>query len=311
MKEMKILGKKIDLTGQRFGKITVLSESPERKNKKIYWLCKCDCGVEKLISGSDLRSGKTVSCGCNKTEKIKSNLLGKKFGRLTVIEETGERKNRQVIWKCLCDCGNIIFVRANNLKQGLTTSCGCYKREITKQVSKINLVGKHFGLLTVIEETPQRKNNSIVWKCQCECGKIVNVSSDYLMRGYRLSCGCLKESLGVRKIKQILLENNIPFICEKTFDSCIFPETNAKLRFDFYINNQYLLEFDGKQHFQYSNGEKTWNTKEHYERLQKRDSFKNEWCEQNNIILIRIPYNVIDVLKLEDLLPNKTKYRVV
>ena len=240
------MGKKIDLTGQKFGKLTVLSEHPERKNKKIYWLCKCDCGVEKLIAGADLKSGRTISCGCNKIEKIKSNLLGKKFGRLTVIEETNERKNRQVIWRCKCDCGNIVLVRTNDLKQGLTTSCGCYKREIAKQVSKNDLSGRRFGLLTVIAETEERKNNSIVWKCLCDCGKEINVSSEYLVRGYRLSCGCLKQSYGVIKIKQLLESNDIFYECEKTFETCIFPETNAYLRFDFYIDNKYLLEFDGE-----------------------------------------------------------------
>lgn len=240
------MGKKIDLTGQKFGKLTVLSEYPERKNKKIYWLCKCDCGVEKLIAGADLKSGRTISCGCNKIEKTKSNLLGKKFGRLTVIEETNERKNRQVIWRCKCDCGNIVLVRTNSLKQGLTTSCGCYKREIAKQVSKNDLSGKRFGLLTVIAETEERKNNSIVWKCLCDCGKEINVSGEFLIRGYRLSCGCLKQSYGVIKIKQLLESNDIFYECEKTFETCIFPETNAHLRFDFYIDNKYLLEFDGE-----------------------------------------------------------------
>ena len=67
---------KLDLTGQKFGKLTVLSEHPERKNKKIYWLCKCDCGVEKLIAGADLKSGRTISCGCNKIEKTNIPSVG-------------------------------------------------------------------------------------------------------------------------------------------------------------------------------------------------------------------------------------------
>ena len=62
------MGRKIDLTNKKFGKLLVLEEVPERRNKKIYWKCRCDCGNIKEISGSDLKSGKVVSCGCKKAE---------------------------------------------------------------------------------------------------------------------------------------------------------------------------------------------------------------------------------------------------
>ena len=286
------MGKKIDLTGQKFGKLTVLSEHPERKNKKIYWLCKCDCGVEKLIAGADLKSGRTISCGCNKIEKIKSNLLGKKFGRLTVIEETNERKNRQVIWRCKCDCGNIVLVRTNDLKQGLTTSCGCYKREIAKQVSKNDLSGRRFGLLTVIAETEERKNNSIVWKCLCDCGTYVTVTSGNLKSGHTISCGCVS-SRNEMKIAKILQKLEYDYIPQQNFSDC---KDVGLLRFDFgvYKNDKLLclIEYDGEQHYvpvKFGNmtdeeaEEKLHNT-------QKRDEIKNKYCKDNNIPLLRIPY---------------------
>lgn len=56
--------KRIDLTGQRFGKLTVLGESSTRRNRKIHWLCRCDCGITKDICGGSLRSGLSTSCGC-------------------------------------------------------------------------------------------------------------------------------------------------------------------------------------------------------------------------------------------------------
>lgn len=58
-------------------------------------------------------------------------------------------------------------------------------------------------------------------------------------------------------IKEILLENNIPFEQEKTFDNCRFPDTNKKARFDFYVNNTYLIEFDGRQHIEPTTGDKS------------------------------------------------------
>jgi hypothetical protein len=55
----------------------------------------------------------------------KIDLKGKKFGMLTVIEDTGKREFKSVVWKCKCDCGNITEVKANALKNGNNRSCGC------------------------------------------------------------------------------------------------------------------------------------------------------------------------------------------
>ena len=60
---------------------------------------------------------------------IKCNLKGLKVGRLLVLEETDKRIFRKVVWKCLCDCGNIVEVRSSNLSTGGTKSCGCLNRE--------------------------------------------------------------------------------------------------------------------------------------------------------------------------------------
>jgi len=61
--------KKIDLTGQRFGRLVVLYESEERKGGRVTWHCRCDCGNEVDIRGGDLTSGRTTSCGCYKRER--------------------------------------------------------------------------------------------------------------------------------------------------------------------------------------------------------------------------------------------------
>lgn len=54
----------IDLTGKKFGKLTVIRLS-ERKNGRITWLCECDCGNEKVIRADDLRTGNSKTCGCS------------------------------------------------------------------------------------------------------------------------------------------------------------------------------------------------------------------------------------------------------
>lgn len=59
------MGKRVNLTGKRFGRWTVVSESDLRDcNGNIMWNCKCDCGIEKTVSGNSLRKGSSTSCGC-------------------------------------------------------------------------------------------------------------------------------------------------------------------------------------------------------------------------------------------------------
>ena len=119
----------VDLTGQVFNRLTVLKLDTERKSKNKYWICQCSCGNIKSIQHSNLISGLTQSCGCLHKEKISHTLIGQKFGKLTVIKDTGKRtNNRGIIWECQCDCGKITEVSTNNLKQNNTMSCGCMKQ---------------------------------------------------------------------------------------------------------------------------------------------------------------------------------------
>lgn len=87
---------------------------------------------------------------------------------------------------------------------------------------------------------------------------------------------------------------------KKTFNSCRFPETNRLGYFDFYINNQFLLEYDGPQHFSYS--ESGWDNLDYFLNITKKDNFKNKWCKENNIPLKRIPYWKLKNLTIEDIM---------
>lgn len=66
---------------ERYGRLTVIREVKKR-NKRGYWECLCDCGKKKIIQIRHLRSGHTKSCGC----LSRSNLVGNKYGNLTVIK---------------------------------------------------------------------------------------------------------------------------------------------------------------------------------------------------------------------------------
>ena len=68
------MGKKIDLTGQRFGKLVVLGDSGERgSGGSVMWDCICDCGERSKVRGDGLKSGRSTSCGCKKNELITKN----------------------------------------------------------------------------------------------------------------------------------------------------------------------------------------------------------------------------------------------
>ena len=58
------------------------------------------------------------------------DITGQRFGNLLVLSKTKQRDiNSSVVWKCLCDCGNITYSNSSNLKRGHTTSCGCNKQK--------------------------------------------------------------------------------------------------------------------------------------------------------------------------------------
>lgn len=126
--------KKIDLTGQKFSRLFVLAEAISDKNQRIHWECKCDCGKMVIVRADHLKDGHVQSCGCLLKEcskqngkKTKINLTGQKFGRLTVLRDTGNRKDSKVIWECECSCGKKVYVTSVALRSGNTRSCGCLR----------------------------------------------------------------------------------------------------------------------------------------------------------------------------------------
>ena len=293
------MGKIIDITGQTFGYLTALY--PTRKNNRFAWHCVCQCGKEVDVDSSNLRSGKTQSCGCQKkisiSQKMKKDLVGEKIGLLTILEATDKRSGGSIVWKCQCDCGNICYIPTGNLSRGHTKSCGCATAKFIGDSQRLKLVGQQFGRLTVLQEL-ESINLESRWLCVCECGSQIEVVGWHLTKGIVNSCGCLK-SKGEMKIKQLLTEANIPFVAEATFDTCLSPK-GYKLRFDFFVNNEYLIEFDGQQHsLDQPHG---YFSKERLDTIKKHDNIKTQWCLDNNIPLLRIDYTRLNDLSIEDLI---------
>lgn len=143
----------IDLTGQTFGRLTVLSRAEDfispSGSRTTQWLCECSCekGKTKVINGSSLKRGLTQSCGCLQKEKTSESKLidmtgwvmkehGVPDSRLTVIRRSERQTGKDAIWLCECECGNTTVVSGGHLKDGHTKSCGCLSKEITHNTFK-------------------------------------------------------------------------------------------------------------------------------------------------------------------------------
>lgn len=122
-----------DLTGNKYGYLTVIKRLPN-KNKKTMWLCRCDCGKEKEVEAYDLKKYPNISCGCKKDFGL-VDLTGKRFGRIFVVSRS-ENNGKKTMWNCLCDCGNKKKIYGKSLKDGLVVSCGCFHKEIIKTINK-------------------------------------------------------------------------------------------------------------------------------------------------------------------------------
>lgn len=182
------MGKFIDLTGKRFGKLVVLG-NPQRVNGRTMWDCRCDCGNIVSVLAGNLTSGSSKSCGCANKETHPNliDLTGKKFGEWTVVSYAGKS-----MWNCVCSCGTEKAVNAHELIRGATKSCGCAKAE--------NLTGQKFGKWLVLERAESKKGK-VLWLCQCDCGNTGVVSASKLKAGLSKSCGCANRRKDITGLK--------------------------------------------------------------------------------------------------------------
>lgn len=202
--------RKIDMTGQKYGMLTVLHEA----DRSGYWVCQCDCGNVKEIYGQNIRNGKSHSCGCAVGKGIsKDDITGQRFGLLTVLHKT----ERNGYWLCQCDCGNTVEASIYKLKSNHTKSCGCLKLN--------DLTGQRFGRLTVLRRSERKTEcRQYYWICQCDCGSVKEVIHSSLTGGTCLSCGCLhSDSVNDRMQRIAALKTN-----PDTIRYCTKPRKDSK-----------------------------------------------------------------------------------
>ena len=147
---------RVDLTGEKFGRLTVQEWAGNGK-----WKCLCECGNTVLVQTDNLKSGNTKSCGCYQKEQASKvnfkDLTGQRFGKLVVLERVKNDRFGHVNYKCQCDCGSITIVDATNLRNGITNSCGCLKSKGEMiinnwlQKHKINFISQYSHTEIVLE----------------------------------------------------------------------------------------------------------------------------------------------------------------
>ena len=231
------------------------------------------------------------------------DLTGQSFekSQLIVLERDFEPhfKSHESAYKCECmACHEIRTYRKSNIING--PGCLCLRENIVGRGHRKWNVGDKYGFLTIIGEG---KSPEFVL-CECKCGTIKNIRLQHL-RGQShsrtISCGCSQVSSGELKISQILNENNIKYISQYQIT-----DLSKFMSFDFAIlddngNVIKLIEYDGEQHFKPI---EKWGGEEKFLIQKERDERKNQYCKENNLNLLRIPYYDFDKITLNYLLSD-------
>lgn len=223
------MSRKLDITDQRFGRLTAISCTEMRDHNYVIWKCKCDCGREEFVPVNKLKNGSARSCGCLKQEK---QLVAKRFGQLVVIQRSSQLKlpEKEWVWDCVCDCGNIVSVTTKDLTNGEVLTCGCpllkqnSKEESLKEEPKLTseewnldfefdddweevlieeehciaensiITENQFGDL-MLKDSGETAKEKLVCECVCKCGRSIFVWTDDLFAGKIKSCRiCAKKA---------------------------------------------------------------------------------------------------------------------
>lgn len=254
-------------------------------NTPILHRCKKHNIQWKVVPHSILQGCGCVECGREKLSKKlhKSHEqyieeLGKINPNITAIEKYIDA-NTKILHKCLIDGYEWYAIPAKILYGAGCPKCtGTIKRtheEYVYEVSEINpdieVIGKYANTTT-----------PILHKCLID-GHEWNVAPYSILHG--TGCPRCYESSGERKIRQWLEKHNIKYIYQKVFKDC---RDIKPLPFDFYLPNNFIcIEYDGGQHtkpIEHFGGVKA------FERTIKHDKMKDEYCKNNGISLLRIPY---------------------
>lgn len=236
---------------------------------------------------------------CRKSFKLKSvdevneQLKEITKDRIIIIDDNYKNVNASTLCKCKV-CNNEFYTRVssliNNVKTNLTDSFGCpycsgkHKMNTEEIKNKLkSLVGDEYIL-----KSEYINNSTKIDLYHKNCNKIYSVTPDkFFNRGDR--CPCMTDKATSKKVKfieNIITKLNFNYTREYKFNDLFYKNDKHLLKFDFYINENFIIEFDGSQHFKQKYYENDFNESK------ERDNLKNMYCIKNNISFLRIPYKI-------------------
>lgn len=280
----------------------LVSDKYEGNNKKLKWKClKEGCGEIFDVTWGNITQNKGCPYCCIPVQKVSlSNCLATKRpdlaaewhltlnGDLTPYDITSG-SNKKVWWQCSKNPKHVWKEYINNRSRGRNCPF-CSGHQPSEEYNLLFCnpeICKEWNYKRN-KKSPEKytpKSNQKVWWICKECGYEWKINISHRTSGD--CCGCSKcaESKGEKEISSYLTELNIDFISQYRFDNCVY---KRKLPFDFYLPKfNMCIEYDGKQHFEpikWFGGEKGFKKQQMY------DKIKNDYCNKNNINLIRIPY---------------------
>ena len=206
--------------GQTFNELTVLNVIKEEEKSSIIWKyeCLCSCGEKVVKRANQVLSGRARSCGHLKGENLKkdySNLIGQKFGELTILEisEPIKELNSRRISTCLCSCGRKVKSNFSAVINGQTKTCGDCSRGVrsTRNKDCSYLIGKTIGELTILfrANVPEAEKHKEYYSCRCSCGNELVLPVEKITSGKITTCLECKNKVGKEDSSSLPSKNNL------------------------------------------------------------------------------------------------------
>lgn len=267
----------------------------EKQHARIKFICNehVDRGIQDAPFTS-IKAGHCVCKFCNGTGRTTDDFIKIINGISPNIEILGEYTTAKTKIKCRCKIHDYTWeATPSNLMSGFGCKlCGREKTGLSERIPKdLKLErlkaahGDDISFLSVPDLTGQYV------KCQCnKCGHVWEASYSNLVKKNCTGCPKCRSSSGEKLIAKLLSKHGINYIQQKRFDDC---KDIFALPFDFYLPDyNCCIEFDGEQHYEPKNigGVSDDVASENHQKTVIHDKIKNDYCNNNNIILIRIPY---------------------
>lgn len=302
---------------QRIGSSSILlSEKYVNNSEKLEFLCSCGVKFERNFSNIQQRkSCQCVSCGHKKGWREKRRFISYKSDIVDRFYKSGykvidtdyiERSKDKILVEDFFGYRGYLRIRDAELNKHFSTFSVIFN-ESNLVYNLNNFCYKNNFNTKILDYWKDGK--TIRLKCKCSCGNDYYTNVADFVDQRRIFCKeCTKsQSRYERFVKEEFKANKISFIEQKRFSDCRSDKTNFPLPFDFYLPDYNIcIEVDGEQHFApiRFKTESEEKALEFYERTSYNDKIKDKYCQENNILLLRISYLDIKSYKYKQIIQS-------